>query len=259
MGVFRLLTYILDHRDSCAEFVDLIEVAQQNGGIEILVDYYSFQQTMVAKFWKSLSSCSGNPFLKLLGGEYGAFDAYISKLVKDLQALDIKLVMFVDGSKGSSQIGAQQKLETWKQRHERDMQKLHDLLHVVKGNKNIGDLSDETAVRPVLLEVQVFETLKQCNCEVVHLSSGEADFAIAKNLHSRPKAYAVLSNDSDFCIFKDTKVIFNQLFDVHNDLQLGSENQWLPEKPVRLMCGVVSSMKVATLFQVSCPLKTLNH
>ena len=193
MGVFNLMHYVLDHRETCTEFVDLIEVSSQKGGLEILVDYYSFQQMLIANFWKSLSWCSGNHYLKLLGGEYGAIDAFVSKLVSDLKSLNIDLVMFVDGSKGSSRIGTQQKLDTWKQRHMNDMKKLADLIDVIGGNKNIHDLSQESGVRPVLLEVQIFATLKNCGVEVIQLSSGEADFVLAQNLKARPKAYAIYS------------------------------------------------------------------
>ena len=251
MGVFSLMHYVLDHRDTCTEFVDLIEISSQKGGVEILVDYYSFQQMLMLNFFKSLSSCSGNPYLKLLGGEYGAIDAFVSKLVSDLKALSINLVMFVDGSKGSSRIGTQQKLETWKHRHENDVKKLAELIDVITGNKNIQDLSQDTAIRPVLVEIQIFDTLRKCDVEIIQLSSGEADAAIAKNLQGRPKAYAIYSNDTDFCIFQNCKVIFQELFDIHKNLQLGSDKRWLPDKPTRLVCGIVSSEKLQSHLGVS--------
>ena len=71
--------------------------------------------------------------------------------------------------------------------------------------------------------------------------TGEADLVIAKNM-GRPKAFAVLSNDSDFCVFKDCRFVPNDLFDLENDLQLGAPH--LPEKPLRLRCAVISSEKV---------------
>ena len=80
-----------------------------------------------------------------------------------------------------------------------------------------------------------------CSCEVVQCCAGEADFVIARNMR-RPKAYAVISNDSDFCVFKDCRFILNELFDLENDLQLGTPQ--IPEKPVRLRCSIISSQKV---------------
>ena len=130
------------------------------------------------------------------------------------------------------------------------MGKLRELLDVCEGRKGIENVSKDTNVRPVLLEVQVFETLKKCNCEVVSLSSGEADFVIARGLLNRPRAYAVLSNDTDFCIFRASMFIPNDLFDLENDLQLNGD-QRLPDKPLRLMAGVISSMRVAKMLGVS--------
>ena len=250
MGVFGLLSHCLEHRIECAEYADLVEIAAQRDGIELLVDFYAFEHYVLKNFWKSLGHCSNNPYLRILGGNYGALDAFVSKLVKDLKALNIHLVMFVDGAKGSSRVVAEQKMDTWKYRHKRDLQKLRDILEVAYGNKKIQDLPDDTWVRPVLLEVQMFETLKACECEVVSLSSGEADYVIARTLRDRPKAYAILSNDSDFCIFQNCRFIPYELFDANEDLQLGSTLQWLPDKPIRLMCGSLTPSSVAGLFQV---------
>ena len=58
MGIRGLLSYCLEHRQECVETVDLVEVAQQRQGIELLVDFYSFEHLLVRKFWKSLSGGS---------------------------------------------------------------------------------------------------------------------------------------------------------------------------------------------------------
>jgi hypothetical protein len=228
-----------------------VEAARDKAGIEILVDYYSFQQFLLNNFWKSISAVCNNPYLRLLGGEYRSLDDYVTKLIKDLQSLDIHLVMFVDGSKGSSRVGTGQKIETWKYRHLRDMDKLREIVAVVNKRKRIEELPFDTNIRPVLLEVQIFETLKECKCEVVQCPSGEADFVIARNLQSRPKAFAILSNDSDFCVFSCCKFIPNELFDLQCDLQLGG-SQLLPEKPVRLMIGMIRTAKVVQMLEVCC-------
>ncbi|KAK2161750.1 hypothetical protein LSH36_110g03068 [Paralvinella palmiformis] len=249
MGVYRLLSYCLDRRQQCVEYVDLVEEAASKDGIEILVDYYSFQQFLVKKYWDALSAVTNNPYLRLLGGEYRSLDEYMTKLIKDLQSLDIHFVMFIDGAKGSSKIGTEQKMNTWKFRHMKDLEKMQDLISVLNRYKRIEDLSSESNIRPVLLEVQIMETLKECKCEVVQCPSGEADFVIARNLQSRPKAFAILSNDSDFCVFSCCKFIPNELFDLQNDLQLGG-TEFLPAKPIRLMVGMIRSTKVTSLLEL---------
>ena len=244
MGVGGLLSYCLENKASCSETVDLVKVAQQRGGIELLVDFYSFEHFLLKNIWKTLSGLAGNEFLRILGGEYGAIDAVLTKLVKDLQSLEVHLVFFIDGAKGSSSVGTTQKLDTWKSRHKNDVKKIHDLLDVLKGKRLMKNIPDTTSVRPVLLEVQVVEALKSCNCEIVQCPMGEADFVIARNLVQRPKAYAVISNDSDFCIFEKCGFIPHELFDVSGDLHLG-QKRLLPEKPVRLNVGIITSEKVA--------------
>ena len=114
MGIQGLLSYCLDHREQCVEYTDLIDQARRQDGIEVLCDFYSFEHLLLRNFWKSVEGVSGNQFIRLLGGEYRSLDAYVSKLVSDLRDLGIKLVMFVDGAKGSSKLVTEQKLETWK-------------------------------------------------------------------------------------------------------------------------------------------------
>ncbi|KAK7486146.1 hypothetical protein BaRGS_00022612 [Batillaria attramentaria] len=43
MGIRGLLSVILDRKSECSQTVDLIQVAKERGGIEILVDFYSFR------------------------------------------------------------------------------------------------------------------------------------------------------------------------------------------------------------------------
>ena len=252
MGVFGLMSHCIQRKEECVEYVDILQVAEEKkGGIQLLVDFYSFEHLLLRSFWSSLSSCSGNLHLRLLGGEYGALDVFISKLIKDLRSLNIELVMFIDGAKGSSRAGTEQKLETWKNRHFRDMNKMYELLDVLNERKNIETVDESISVRPVCLEMQIRETLKENHVEVVQLASGEADYVLARNLELRSKAYAVVSNDSDFCIFENCRFIPNDLFDTRKDLQLGSAVQWLPEKPMRLECGIITTTRVVQMLGVN--------
>lgn len=249
MGVRGLLGYCLDHKSECVRYVDIVEVAKEKGIIEILVDFYAFMHYVRQRFWRTMTTVNNNPFMRLMGGEYAALDTYLTKLIADLRSCGIHLVMYVDGARGSSKTTMERKLQTWKDRYSQDMQKLRDNLDVIAGYKQTTDLSEDSAVRSVLLEVQMFETFKACNCEVVQCTAGEADYVLARNLMMRPQAFAIFSNDSDFCIFKDCRFIPCQLFDTNNDLRLGGM-QKLPEKPQQLTVGVIHSSTVATLLQL---------
>ena len=249
MGVRGLLGYCLNDASDCVTYVDLVEVAKEKGFIEVLVDFYAFMHHVVQRFWTTLSAVNKNPFLRLMGGEYATLDAYLTKLVTDLRSCGIHLVIYVDGARGSSKTTMERKLQTWKDRQSQSLQQVRDNLDVLVGCKQIADLSDHSSVRPVLLEVQMFESFKACDCEVVYCAAGEADYVLVRNLMIRPQAFAILSNDSDFCIFRDCRFIPCRLFDTDNDLMLGGM-QRMPEKPQRLTVGVIHTHQVATLLHV---------
>ncbi|XP_053379809.1 uncharacterized protein LOC123527654 [Mercenaria mercenaria] len=252
MGVRGLLSACLEHQDECADTVDLIEMAQRRNGIELIVDFYSFQQEILSKFWTGLSRLRGNSYLRILGGEYATFDTYVKKLVSDLKSNDISLVFYIDGGKGSSTEALRQKLDTWIKRHEQDVEKMTEILKVLWGQTNIRDLPLDTNIRPVVQEDQFMAALKHYGCEIHQCPAGEADLLLIQALKERPQAFAILSNDSDFCVFKDSRLIPIQLFDIENDLQLG-EPVVVPEKPLRLMVKVIHTDKVMAM------LKLKNH
>ena len=81
--------------------------------------------------------------------------------------------------------------------------------------------------------------------------SGEADCLIAKHLKEDERAYCVFSGDTDFCIFPNSKYVNHELFDLRNDLGLG-RNTLTVQTPEKLMCGVISSTRLAQFLKVSC-------
>lgn len=251
MGIRGLLTKCVKNQDKCADFVDLVQVAQEKDGIEILVDTYCLQKFILDNFFQSQISLYNNPFLKILGGEYNALDKYLTKFIEDLQSLKINLVFFTDGCRGSSKTVFKQKEKVWLSRRESDLQTVCAILNVCRGYQNIEELDPE--VKPYLCQVcrstQLIETFVRCGCEVVSLSSGEADYVLARNLLHRPKAFAILTNDSDFCVFKGCRFIPQELFDVSNQLGFG-KRQPLLNKPAALLCGVVSSSRVSSMLQL---------
>ncbi|KAH3779765.1 uncharacterized protein LOC127841801 [Dreissena polymorpha] len=250
MGVQGLLSTCLENAEQSTESYDLILEAQRRGGLELIVDFYSFQQEIVLKFWKGLSQLRNNPYLRILGGEYATLDAYISKLITDLRSLGIELVFYIDGGKGSSTEGTMQKMDTWVSRHEQDLKRVSDILEVLRGTRSIDDLPWDNNVRPVVLEDQVMSSLKKCECEIHQSAAGEADMLVIRALKERPKAFAILSNDSDFCVFRDSRLIPNKFFDMGNNLRLGCPQE-LPEKPSQLLVKVITTEKVMSMLKLN--------
>ncbi|OWF45827.1 uncharacterized protein LOC110456509 isoform X3 [Mizuhopecten yessoensis] len=244
MGVRGLLSACMRQRNACVHEVDLIQVARERGGIEILVDYYSFELFVMEQFWFSLCHHQHNDYLWILGGEYASLDVYLKKLIQHLKALGIQLVFFVDGARGASTETTREKLDTWIERHHRELGKIRDIMSVCCGFMPITELQEN--VRATLQEEQFKHTLRQCDCEVYQDPAGEADCVIAQALHQREKAYAVFSNDSDFCIFRDCTFIPRTQFDLMGDLQLGAVCD-MPIKPERLMVGVITTDRVMAI------------
>ena len=142
---------------------------------------------------------------------------------------------------GSSKVMTEVKLDTWKSRFQQNMGKLREAVYALRGKQYI---SKENSDRPVLIEIQILDSLRSCGGEVIECPSGQADYVLAKSLIDRPKAFAIFTNDSDFCIFKGCAFCPPQLFDLNDDLYLGKD-QLLPRAPKgRLRAGVIQSDRV---------------
>ena len=193
----------------------------RRGGLELIVDFSCFLQELVKKLWEGLCKFRKNPYLRILGGEYATLDAYVSKIITDLRSLGIELAFYIDGGTGSSTEGTMQKMNTWVKRHEQDLKHVSDILDVLRDKRSIDDLPSDNNTRPVVLEDQVMSSLRKCKCEIHQSPAGEADMLVIRALKERPKAFAILSNDSDFCVFRDSRLIPIQFFDVNDNMKLG--------------------------------------
>ncbi|XP_064631143.1 uncharacterized protein LOC135489637 [Lineus longissimus] len=217
MGVKGLLSFLKDKMDS----VDLFDVARERDGIEILADFYAFENALLMSMWRVLDEeVYGNYYLRLGLGEYDNIDKYLKNVIYDLRSHGVELVFYVDGARGSSTYQCERKLDKWKEGHKGLLKKLRHPLEVCSGTK--WGLPFDPAVLPVLLEAQFFQTLKECMCEINQLASGEVDYTVANDLVKRPKAYAILGNDTDFCIFKESVFIHVDQFKMPTDLGLGT-------------------------------------
>ena len=76
---------------------------------------------------------------------------------------------------------------------------------------------------------------------------------IAKHLRDDDKAYCVFSGDTDFCIFQNSKYINHDLFDLDNELGLGT-NTLEVKTPRQLRCGLISSARLAAYLQAKIKL-----
>ncbi|XP_046559213.1 uncharacterized protein LOC124268225 [Haliotis rubra] len=240
MGVRGLWTYCRENLPSCAKAVDLVRVAKQRHGINILVDLCAFEVFLVRQVFVALQDVTDNPYLPILGGEYGAIDAYVSKLVSDLKSLGIELLFFVDGCQGSSQEVNSRKMPVWKERCNDCIEVQRNTLRVCAGDINIDELTQMLCSR--LMSPQFRSSLESSGCKVCDVRE-EADTYIAKTFETMENAYAVLTNDTDFFIFKGCVSIFNEGFDLTNSLK-PEPGGTVPSKPKELICLVFTSERI---------------
>ena len=249
MGVHRLLTYVLKNRKKCCEKVNLIEESARRGGnVELLCDFSTFMYWIHEQFWCSLISASTNHWLKIIGAEYESFDNYLVKFITMLKHLNVSLVFYVDGNVRDYK----PKLNNWKTHFLRNLLIQRKILQSL-GEHSIDFLTElaESGILPVIYELQCRETLHQLGCELIQLTNEETNAALINSFHRRPKAVAIFSNDSDFCIFENSRFVPNRLFDVENDLLLKDANP-LSKKPKKLIIEFVSSEKVQEFLEVCC-------
>ena len=129
--------------------------------------------------------------------------------------------------KGSSKEATKQKLDTWKAGF---YGKIRNMEHWRT---------------PVLLGLQLTESLKACGCEMIHCAAGEVDGILAKSLIERPKALFILSRDSDFGVFKGGAFVPPEPFDLERDLcDEQSDSRFFRKPTDRLIVGIISAERV---------------
>ena len=135
MGVRRLWSFINKNKKDIVEYVDLVQIAKGHPNkLKILIDFYSFEHYLKDMFWKSTEQITGNPLLIFDGGEYDLMDAFILSFINALRSVNIELVFFLDGAKGSSYNDSKQKFETWCSRHSEDQESLATCFKFLEGN-----------------------------------------------------------------------------------------------------------------------------
>ena len=181
MGVSGLMTYCNERRKDISQRVDLIQVARQQATrrtnpkplnaipssptptVNILVDYYAFESYILPKFLnaeKEKSGGGGGNILRIYGGEYESYDAFVQRFLGALADVGVVFVFFIDSSRGSSADVSAHKLETWKDRFRETLAFYAEIRRVCYGKIDIAQLRDKV-VRPCLLTVQTLISIRE--------------------------------------------------------------------------------------------------
>lgn len=248
MGVRGLTTYIDEHNQSCVKVVDLIQIAKERK-VELIVDFYSFIGFLLPEMYRNARAYYGNEYLAIPGGDYCLYHHWIMRIAEDLRNAGIVLVFYADGPVGASLSHKESKMPMLKKRHEESVQKMLNYLDICNKTSSIDGVRMEDSLWPLLYEgktyrisqslffctfnetcftVQIVASLREAGFEYHRLAFGEADYVLMQAFKNRG-AVAVLSNDSDFAIFRDCVWMPLKYFDMENSLKIRLLN---PEKAV---------------------------
>lgn len=248
MGIYGLTRYVHKNQE-CIEYINLIEVAREMGGLELLVDGLPLIYHFVEKMWETLVKSSNNVSIMYQNIEFEAISSALRKMILDLRSFGINLRWYFDGCKGCSKKEFENKLLRVTQRCEKNRRNRNELIAALRGRTYFSEVTKQGNITSLLL-MELKETIESSGCEIVHCL-GEADPIIARDLLER-KSFAAITNDSDFFIFPNSTVILVQLFDENNALGLGT-GALLPHDLANkdFIVGVITSERVAASLMVS--------
>ena len=139
MGVKRLWTFLQENEKDIVQKVDLVPIAKfYENRLKLLVDFDNFVYPLMHMFWDALHNLTGNHALALCGGEYDLLDTFLKNYIEALRSVNIEMVFYFDGGKGSSEVDTQQKMQTWESRHYQNQKRLVETFENIKGRQ--GDL-----------------------------------------------------------------------------------------------------------------------
>ena len=245
MGVFGLTTFFKENAPEVSDTFDLVQEASRRGGLELVVDLSSFLILACVESKHVHFRHEEHPWFHICHAEYDIFRNFVANMIRKLRKSGIELVFFTDGACGSDMKNFERKLETWKERQRNCTAIVTHVKDYCRGH----EASNDQSLTPPLLDLQMCQTLKEAHCKVFH-NRGEADVAIAKYVATTEKAFAVLGNDSDFCVMKDCWFIPEPWFDLKDELHSVEDLQHLEVR-------VITPDKVAAALQVSIAIKKI--
>eukprot|EP00667_Euglena_gracilis_P025595 EG_transcript_30139 len=189
---------------------EVIDLAQLPPGHHLLLDVSAFT------FW--LWDCLIAADSQLLGTDYAQMDRLVGRFVQGLASVGVGLVGCVDGAKGSGPdpLGRRDEMERrLKQRYEANAA----YLQCVAGDLSLAQFHESYGGTPPppLLGHQVGRSLR-AHAVPLRSHDGEADTLLHWML-ADPKAIAVLSNDTDFVIAPNGRLITFANLDLHGGLR----------------------------------------
>ena len=214
MGVFGLLSYILQHRDRATEQVDLAK--EEN--VVLICDLPNLVLQLDENLLHSLPDVCG-----FYGGDLKLLAQQFNNFITALNHLGIKVIFVNDASFGADEDDFHRKLE---EKNKRQRQKLQR----VKNWSKYDSIGRKPDILCHPLAVKVCGQILLDRGEELVISPTEADHWIISHFEEK-KAFGVLSNDSDFGVSHTCRLIPLELFGME-----GFNDGMINPEPDSLIC-----------------------
>ena len=197
MGVFGLLSYILQHRDQTTEQVNLAK--EEN--VVLICDLPNLVIQLDENVLHSLPDICG-----FYGGDLKLLAQQFNNFITALNHLGIKVIFVNDAPFGADEDDFHQKLEVKNKRHRQN-------LHRVKKWSEYDSVGRKPDILCHPFAVKVCGQILLDRGEELVISTTEADHWIIAHF-GKKKAFGVLSNDSDFGVSHTCRLIPLELFEM---------------------------------------------
>lgn len=192
MGVLGLTKYIEEHR--LYEVVDFQAVANDAKSRNVAEPVIAVDGSQCAWYlYGNLDS--------LHGGQYRELRESCENFVKRFRDLGVRLSFFFDG------LPVQEKMPRWIKRREDKAKQISNFFDKLSTVRSTRDTDIDCSILPEGVVPCATVAFKQIGCEV-RMSVADCDVEVAYFAASNRSCIGVLSNDTDFLIYRDIPCLF---------------------------------------------------
>ena len=153
------------------------------------------------------------PSQRLLNGSYKKLEEYVAWWISVWKSVNVNLIFVFDASKKNDD-ETNYKAETWQLRREEKNGAIDQGISFCYDKVLNPQIKDSLPLPPLALDV--FRSTLHKLGQHVHIAYGEGD-PICASLVAKKNAYAVISSDTDFCIYSQCRYIPFSSIEMDND------------------------------------------
>ena len=248
MGVRGLLTYIKKNpatRDRHVSLRTLASRIRQRTGkqAQLLFDFLNVLYWLLGSYHEAMIKKSHYKMYSFIyGGHLKDHERRFLSFIRAINSLDIEVVMFMDGARGSDR-------ELFNAKKREYISKFHHRNTLIKKCIEIEDCNEYGLWMPQpLLILHLLMALKRKQFKVLHCT-GEADGHIAAYAQTYTESVCgILTNDTDLIMMDNCDVFFCDLFDRDDTLKIRQVE--FNEKPEDIVVEKTNKIKLSGHFKI---------